>query len=351
MVSVEWLSRPHRLSEVVRNRWTPAGNHDPDNPARNVCRMDNTYQTNHPSILSSPSAWDQAFAAFLVEKQRRSGSYRTAESYSRILGAFFGKLAKSPESVTSAEAMSFCFGRGASGKEPSAGTIGSRIAAISSFYRFLIRMGLLRANPCDALERPRQSQSPARGLSGVEIKRLLAVIPDDAAGRRDRAIVLTLVLTGRRRSEVLNLRGRDLETCDERVFYEYRGKGGKQGRRVLPQPAVAAIERTLEDCGKRLGTMPPDESLWQSAARATGVSQAVAYARFRNYLSAAGFDATGFHILRHSAAKLRREAGDSLEAISSFLDHSSLAVTSVYLRRLEVVDDTTWSKVAAAIGV
>jgi hypothetical protein len=37
--------------------------------------------------------------------------------------------------------------------------------------------------------------------------------------------------------------------------------------------------------------------------------------------------------------------------VSSFLDHSSLAVTTVYLRRLEGVEDRAWADVAAAIGV
>lgn len=60
---------------------------------------------------------------------------------------------------------------------------------------------------------------------------------------------------------------------------------------------------------------------------------------------------TGVHILRHSAAKLRRDAGESVEAVSSFLDHSSLAVTTVYLRRLEGQQDAAWGKVAEALGV
>jgi hypothetical protein len=37
--------------------------------------------------------------------------------------------------------------------------------------------------------------------------------------------------------------------------------------------------------------------------------------------------------------------------VSSFLDHSSLAVTTTYLRRLEGQEDRTWRDVAVAIGV
>jgi hypothetical protein len=37
------------------------------------------------------------------------------------------------------------------------------------------------------------------------------------------------------------------------------------------------------------------------------------------------------HIFRHSGAKLRRDVGESVEEVSRFLDHSSLAVTTVYL--------------------
>lgn len=45
------------------------------------------------------------------------------------------------------------------------------------------------------------------------------------------------------------------------------------------------------------------------------------------------------------------DGGESIEAVSAFLDHSSLAVTSVYLRRLEGQTDEGWGRVAEAIGV
>ena len=96
--------------------------------------------------------------------------------------------------------------------------------------------------------------------------------------------------------------------------------------------------------------MDPGASLWQAGAGPRGVTSATFYARFRRYLRAAGLAPSGLHILHHTAAKLRRDAGASIEAVSSFLDHSSIAVTSVYLRRLEGVDDRAWADVAAAIG-
>jgi integrase len=227
---------------------------------------------------------------------------------------------------------------------PSSTTVGARIACLSSFYRFTIRMGLLTGNPCDALERPRTVPSVARGYSADEVRRLLAVIPDTMRGRRDRAILLVLVLTGRRRAEVIGLRAGDLSLEGETAFYSYRGKGGKRGRRELPRPAYEAITRTLEDAGKELAAMDPEASLWQ-------ISSGTFYGRFRRYLRAAGLTPTGLHVLRHTAAKLRRDAGASIEAVSAFLDHSSLAVTTVYLRRLEGETDRTWPDVAMAIGV
>jgi integrase len=63
-------------------------------------------------------------------------------------------------------------------------------------------------------------------------------------------------------------------------------------------------------------------------------------------LRLAGLEPPGVHVLRHSAAKLRRDAGESVEEVSRFLDHSSLAVTTVYLRRLEGQADAGWAKVA-----
>ena len=114
-----------------------------------------------------------------------------------MLQHFFGQLCKPPDQVTSPEVFAWAHGRGLSGKEPSPVTIGARMACLSSFYKFLVRMEIVQANPCDALERPRISVSPPKGLSGEEIRRLLEAIPESPSGLRDKALVLTLTLTGR----------------------------------------------------------------------------------------------------------------------------------------------------------
>ena len=149
------------------------------------------------------------------------------------------------------------------------------------------------------------------------------------------------------------MRAGDLSFENEVCFYEYRGKGGKTGRRELPRPAVEALKAAMSAWGRELEDMSPQESLWPSPAaiNGEGLRSATFYGRFRRYLEKAGLQPSGLHVLRHSAAKLRRDAGESIEDVSRFLDHSSLAVTCTYLRRLEGQEDLGWGKVAEAIGV
>ena len=178
---------------------------------------------------STISGWERSLYAFLAEKQRRSGSDRTVQSYSRMLNEFYGRAGKTPDQVTSADVFAWSYGVGLSGKNPSSVTIGARLACLSSFYHFLIRMKVVAANPCEALERPKVSQSVPRGLSGEQIHRLLEVVPNTAVGMCDRAIILTLTFTGRCRAEVLGLTAGSLSFEGQTVFYSYRGKGGKTG--------------------------------------------------------------------------------------------------------------------------
>ena len=130
------------------------------------------------NFTDTATGWQRAFYAFLAEKEQRSGSHRTVEGYSRMLQDFFGRSGKQPDNVTSQDIFVYAHSPGLSGRQPSAITIGARIACISSFFRFLIRMDIVQSNPCDKLQRPQTSPSTPRGLSGDQVHQLLEVVPD-----------------------------------------------------------------------------------------------------------------------------------------------------------------------------
>ncbi len=102
-------------------------------------------------------AWAQIVVAFLAEKERRSGSRRTVEGYARMLRPFFERVG-SPDRVTPAHVLAWAYGIGASGREPSSATVGARIACLSSYFRFLIRMNIATATPVT----PSNDRGPSR---------------------------------------------------------------------------------------------------------------------------------------------------------------------------------------------
>ena len=147
-----------------------------------------------PTVFSgSSSTWEGSLYAFLAEKQRRSGSNRTPDSYYRTLRHFFGSLQKAPDQVSPRDVFSFAHGVGLSGREPSPVTVGARLACISSFFKFLIRLDLLKANPSDPWNAP--SPVPAH-QAACQLPKCSSSSRSSPIlkGRRDLAIVLTLVL-------------------------------------------------------------------------------------------------------------------------------------------------------------
>ena len=66
-------------------------------------------------------------------------------------------LQKSPDQVSPQDVFSFAHGVGLSGREPSPVTVGARLSCISSFFKFLIRMDVLKANPLRSCGTPQAS--------------------------------------------------------------------------------------------------------------------------------------------------------------------------------------------------
>ena len=279
-------------------------------------------------------------AAFLEERAARTGSRRTVETYGRTVRRFMGTVSE-PGSATPLDVHRFAYGLTVDGHEPSPSTVLTRLAAIGGLYEFAVRMRVIEENPAVAVRRPTVRLAPPRGLTATDIQRLLAVIPDTPAGLLDRALIVTALLTGLRRSELVSL---ELSHPAESsmVFYEVRTKGGAIRRRELPSPAWAAIVTAAEARGA---------TVLGSGARAFPLSDSTFAAHLKRHATAAGLNEVTCHALRHSAAKLRRDAGASIEDVSAFLGHVSIATTAGYLRRLEDEKDAGWEAVALAIGL
>ena len=328
--------------------------------------------------MSTEDPWARCAAAFLEAKARRTGSMQTREHYERTLRRFAAACGSHPARIVPTEIQAFAQGpahyRGRGGsvhvRPPTPATIARRLAVLSSFYAFAMKqivghdasgrpLSLCTYNPAAAVEGPRvDPYRQARGLSTAAARRLLAAIPRDTPiGLRDHAVLSFYLYTGRRREEVARLCWRDIETTDDgRYLYRYRGKGGKGGLRELPRPAVRALLAYLTAIGLSR-TMRPDDPLWRphgegGVKRADGALTSNAmYRRLKHYARLAGIDpkTLSLHGLRHTGAKLRRQAGAGMEDVQRFLDHTSVATTQIYLRATEAVDDPLADKVAALL--
>jgi integrase/recombinase XerC len=289
------------------------------------------------------AGWEPVLAAWLAQVGKRTGSTRTSAEYVAYVRRFLA-MVPDPVTVTAAHAHAFAYAPGPSGKEPSASTVTVRLAALRSWFDFLRRAGFRPDNPCDDVRRPKAGAPTPRGLDADELRQLLAALPDDDRGRRDRAVIVTAVLTGLRRTEVLGMTRGSLDLRGDVAFYQVRTKGGTVRRRELPAPALAAIGAYWSGRGARLDALPAGERLFP-------ISEPGFAAALKRHAARAGLAGVHVHALRHSSAKLRRDAGATLEDVQAHLGHANMATTARYLARLEGTRDTGWEGPAGALGL
>lgn len=290
-------------------------------------------------LLGIDEPWRATVLAFLVEKAGRTGSRRTVEVYCGTVARFISEV-RDPAIATPLDVHRFAYGPGPRVRFPSPATIAVRLAAVGGLYDFAMRMELISRNPAANVRRPVVARSPARGLSVEEVRCLLAVIPSTRSGLEDRALALTAVLTGLRRTELAQMHVIDPRT-GERPRYVVRTKGGLVRIRELPGPAYEAIQRARPAHDARPGSPRP----------AFSMADATFYAHLRGYGEAAGLGWITPHVLRHTAAKLRRRCGASIEDVCALLGHQSIATTAIYLRQVESDGDNGWAVVSAALGI
>lgn len=242
-----------------------------------------------------------------------------------------------------------------------------RLAAVSSFYVYVNEEYTVMEN---GREIPLYPYNPAAGkslrakispygkaiyLDRDQVKALLGAIDrSDALGKRNYALFLTYLFTGRRNTEIRLLKWGDLERSGGHVWYRWSGKGKKDQRFEMPAPVWAAIKDYLAASG-RVDELKPETYLFSSeeARGATPICMREVGRVLKRYARLAGLDYKGIHVhtLRHTAAMLRKEAGDDPEKISGFLAHSNLSITQIYLHTVEGHQDDSWRKVEDLLGL
>ena len=127
----------------------------------------------------------------------------------------------------------------------SANSISRKLAAIKTFYRFLVREKLILQDPTSLLESPKLWKRIPNTLSLVEIETLISQ-PNlhRKGGARDRAILEILYATGMRVSEVAQLRLQDLNL--DVGFVRCLGKGNKERIVPLGKKAITSLNRYIE---------------------------------------------------------------------------------------------------------
>jgi len=209
-------------------------------------------------------------------------------------------------------------------------TTARKIASLRSFYRYLLREGIVNHNPASDLRLPRREKRLPVFLDEAEVARLLATPdPADPAGCRDRAILEVLYSTGMRISELAAVSFEDLDLLGE--VLKARGKGKKERLVPLGGPALQALRDYLAvrpslAGGRRVSA----RALWLNKG-GTRLSDRGIRRLFEKHARAAGLPATVTpHTLRHSFATHMLNRGADLRAVQELLGHASLASTQVY---------------------
>ncbi len=202
-----------------------------------------------------------------------------------------------------------------------------RLAALRSFYRYLLQNGLRADNPALYLKVPKSSKLLPKNLDVDEMSRLLSIDePEDDLAVRDAAMLELFYSSGLRLDELVSANLADIHWGERQI--RVQGKGNKT--RILPIGSVAlkALQHWLQRRPAFVGDDP--EALFLSKQKrrisARHVRQRVDLWARRQGLAKHVHP----HMLRHSFASHLLESSGDLRAVQELLGHANLATTQVY---------------------
>ena len=210
-------------------------------------------------------------------------------------------------------------------------TVARKVAAVRSFFSFMLDADLLTDNPALALNAPKVEKQVPRILSVEEVERLLA---EPARGTtpkalRDRALLELLYATGTRVSEAITLQLDDLDLAEACLFCT--GRDGKRRRLSLSPQALKALFRYLEKGRDALLQDRAETTLFVNQ-RGRPLTRQGLWLIIRSYAEAADLGpGVTPHTLRHTCAAHRLAQGSDLQKVRELLGHANISSTQVYV--------------------
>lgn len=210
-------------------------------------------------------------------------------------------------------------------------TLARKIAAIKSFFGFLVSEGKLESDPTENLASPRLGKSLPKPLTIAEVRCLLDAPSksDSPDAVRDRAMLELLYATGMRVSEMVSLNPENVNTQEGHV--RCFGKGSKE--RVIPiHPRAAQIlAEYIDNSRPKLLNNTTDESALFLNQRGQRLTRQGFWQILKGYAREAGLneDVTP-HTLRHSFATHMLSGGADLRSLQEMLGHRNISTTQVY---------------------
>jgi integrase/recombinase XerC len=197
------------------------------------------------------------------------------------------------------------------------------LSALRSFFKYLMREGVVEANPARTVATPKREKHLPAVLQTADVSVLLEQPDDSPLGVRDRAWLELLYASGLRISELVAI---DIDDVELRArLVKVRGKGSKE--RIVPfgTKAEAAL-RTYLDV-----RVHNDEPALFVNYRGDRITARSVRRLFERYVRSASLRAgVSPHTLRHSFATHLLNAGADLRSIQELLGHASLSTTQKY---------------------
>jgi integrase/recombinase XerC len=212
-------------------------------------------------------------------------------------------------------------------------SIARKLAALRTFFQFLVREGLLELNPAKLVSTPRLEKKLPQHLSIEEAIRFIET-PDlnTDLGKRDRAILELMYATGVRVAELTTLNLADIDYRNQLI----RVTGKRRKQRIVPfgEPAAIALKEYLKIRDNLLYKAPvserEDEALFLNYQGTRITTRSVGRMVEKYIRICAGMHNISPHALRHSFATHLLDSGADLRDIQELLGHARLSTTQIY---------------------